>query len=204
LGVAVSFATVLGLGGLAEILPYRGLVRPPGVVTEKRFLGNCLRCAACVDACPVRGIGIAHLSDGLLNVGTPFMKGYCTVFNGLENPTPQKVIAWKSNALAHGEEVRCYDCADACPSGALQRVDANKLRLGIAAVRKDHCLAWLNSTCGYPCMKVCPFDAISIEANSTGPVVDATKCVGCGMCDYACLARETTGFTGIAVQAIQT
>jgi ferredoxin-type protein NapG len=204
LGIAASFATVLGLAGVIDIAPHRELVRPPGVISEERFLENCMRCAACVRACPVQGIGVAHVSDGFLNAGTPFMTGYCMVFKGLQNPTLQKVAAWKSNARVHGEEMRCYDCADACPSGALQRVDADKLRLGIAAVKKDHCLAWRNSTCGYPCMNVCPFDAISIEANSTGPVVDATKCVGCGMCDYDCLARETTGFTGISVQTIQT
>jgi ferredoxin-type protein NapG len=197
--MAVSFATVLGVTGLVDIAPHRDLVRPPGAISEDRFVENCLRCGACVDTCPVQGIEFARLADGLRNVGTPIVTGYCMVYHGLDDPSPQKVMAWKADARAHGLEVRCYDCVNVCPSGALQQVDASHLRLGVAVVRRDHCLAWLNSTCGFPCVKVCPFDAISIGA---GPVVDVTKCVGCSICDFACLARETTGVTGIMVQPV--
>jgi ferredoxin-type protein NapG len=198
--MAASFAAVTGLTGLADVVPSRGLVRPPGAISEDRFLESCIRCGACADACPVRGIGIAHLTDGVRNVGTPILTGYCMVFKGLESPTPQRAMEWRRNALAHGQEVRCYDCVDVCPSSALVHMDVNHIRMGTAVVNKEYCKAWRFGNCQFPCKDVCPFDAISITA---GPVVDETRCVGCGQCDFVCLAR-LVGPTGISVAPNQT
>jgi len=200
LGMTASFAAVTGLIGLADVVPNRSLVRPPGVIGEDRFLESCIRCGACADACPVRGIGMAHLTDGLRNVGTPVLTGYCMVFRGLDNPGPAKTSAWRNNALAHGQQETCFDCISVCPSDALRPVSVNQLRMGTAVVKKDRCLWYLHGVCGAPCARTCPFDAISI---TTGPVVDETKCVGCGQCDYVCLAR-TIGPTAITVEPKQT
>jgi ferredoxin-type protein NapG len=199
LGAAASFATATALFSLVGAIPYRTLVRPPGAIGETQFAGSCIRCGACADVCPVRGIGIAHVTDGLQNVGTPVLSSYCMVFKGLENPTPLKVAEWKSTALAHNQEETCFDCINVCPTGALQQVSVNQLRMGTAVVKKDHCLAYLNGVCGLPCVKTCPFDAISVAG---GPVVDETKCVGCGQCDYVCIARRI-GPTAIAVEPSQ-
>jgi ferredoxin-type protein NapG len=194
--MTASFVGVMGVAGLADVIPNRSLVRPPGVIGEDRFLMSCIRCEACADVCPVRGIGIAHVTDGLQNTGTPVLTGYCMVFRGLDNPSPASTSTWKSNALARGQEETCYECISVCPSGALQPVTVNQLRMGTAVVDKDRCLAYLHGVCGYPCAKTCPFDAISI---ANGPVVDETKCVGCGQCDYVCVARAVGG-TGVKVQ----
>jgi len=198
--MTASFAAVTGLVGLADMVPSRNLVRPPGAIREDLFLESCIRCGACADACPVRGVGIAHLADGLRNVGTPVLTGYCMVFRGLEKPSPQSTMAWRKNALAHGEEERCFDCVNVCPSGALQQANANHLHMGTAVVKREYCRALRFGNCQFPCKDVCPYDAISIAA---GPVVDETKCVGCGQCDYVCLAR-LIGPTGIVVEASQT
>jgi ferredoxin-type protein NapG len=198
--MAASFAAVTGLVGLADVIPSRGLVRPPGAISEDRFLESCIRCGACADACPVHEIEIAHLADGLRNIGTPVMTQYCMVFKGLGNPTPEKALAWKKNARTHGQEVRCFNCVDVCPSGALRQENADPLRLGTAVVNKEYCKAWRFGNCQFPCRDVCPFDAISI---TVGPVVDETKCVGCGQCDFVCLAR-LNGPTGISVEPNET
>jgi ferredoxin-type protein NapG len=200
LGMTASFAVVTGLAGLTDVVPNHTLVRPPGAIKEDLFLENCIRCGACADVCPVRGIGLAHLGDGLRSVGTPVLSGYCMVFRGLEKPSPDSAMAWRKNAHAHGQEVRCYDCVNACPSGALQQSNATQLHLGTAVVKKEYCRAYRFGNCQFPCRDVCPFDAISVAG---GPVVDETKCVGCGQCDYVCLAR-LIGPTAIEVEPRQT
>jgi ferredoxin-type protein NapG len=196
--MTASFVAATGLFGLADIVPSRNLVRPPGAIHEDRFLESCIRCGACSDVCAVGGIGIAHLTEGVRNVGTPLLTGYCMVFRGLENPTPQKASAWRKNMSAHGEEERCFDCVNVCPTGALQHENAKQLRMGVAVVQKEYCRALRLGNCQFPCKDVCPYDAIT-----RGPIVDETKCVGCGQCDYVCLARRT-GPTGIAVETRQT
>ena len=187
------------LFGLAEAVPSQSLVRPPGAIEEERFLQTCIRCGACADSCPVRSISLAHLADGLQNVGTPELRGYCMVFKGLDNPSPSKSSLWKHDVRGNDEEVTCFNCINTCPSGALQIVNPSQLRMGIATVRKSYCRYWRFGSCGYPCASVCPFDAISI---SNGPVVDESKCVGCGQCDFVCLAR-VSGPTGIMVEPRQ-
>jgi ferredoxin-type protein NapG len=197
--MTASFAAVTSLAGLTDLVPSRSLVRPPGALNEDRFLESCIRCGSCADVCPVRGIGIAHITDGLRNVGTPVLSGYCMVFRGLENPSPSKSSVWKHDIRGNDEEVACLDCVNVCPTGALQQVTADQFRMGTAVVDKDHCLAYVNGSCGYPCASVCPFDAISINH---APVVDETKCAGCGQCDLVCLAR-LKGPSGITVRPRQ-
>jgi Fe-S-cluster-containing hydrogenase component 2 len=197
--MAGSFAVAAALPGVLDVIPSRDLVRPPGALEEEQFARTCIRCGACTEACPVHGIGIAHITDGLQKVGTPVLSGYCMVFKGLENPDPSKSSLWKQDVLGNYREVTCFECISTCPSGALQKVEPSQLHMGTAVVRKQYCRFWRFGSCGYPCASVCPFDAITI---SSGPHVDETKCVGCGQCDFVCLARET-GPTGIMVEPRQ-
>ena len=93
LGIAATFTVAVGLPGLSEMIPSPSLVRPPGVFQENEFLDKCIRCRACTNVCPVGGIGIAHLEQGLRNAGTPVLAvpdRYCIVFKGLEYPAVSK------------------------------------------------------------------------------------------------------------------
>ncbi len=122
--MAAGFGAVLGLGDLADIIPSRSLARPPGAVREDQFVEDCIRCGACVKACPVRGIGLAHLSDGLRNVGTPMLDvpaGYCMVFKGLEKPNAETGAAWKK-ANEKGE--LCSDASKRAPRLPFNRLIA--------------------------------------------------------------------------------
>lgn len=188
LGLAASYATLTAFLSLSEVVPANALVRPPGAVREEEFLRSCLRCGACVDVCPVHGLAYADLMDGLRNVGTPKLVSFCMVYRGLEEPSSVTGHAWKANSQAHGQEETCFECIKACPTGALAPVEANHLRMGLAAVDKELCRAWLYGTCGFPCVNACPFDAISI---TVGPVVDEEKCVGCNQCAIVCPTRES-------------
>jgi Fe-S-cluster-containing hydrogenase component 2 len=157
----------------------------------------------------VRGIAIAHVTDGLRNAGTPMLAlpaGYCMVYKSLEYPAISKgsekriaqvAVAWKKD---HKNEELCSECVKACPTGALQSVGLNQLHLGTAVVYKDYCLAWLYGNCNFACMDACVFNAITMTA---GPVVDAEKCVGCNQCSYVCVARLLPGPTGIMVEPTQ-
>ena len=204
MGLLVSLAVAVALPDFVKALPpgiaggksSPGLVRPPGAIGEEQFVQTCIRCGACVDSCPTRGLGIANMADGVMNVGTPVLKGYCMVFRGLETPSKEQSMEWKSDVRDKGKEVTCYQCINVCPSGALQVVDANHLEMGTAVVNKDYCRAWRAESCEFPCVSVCPFDAISV---TVGPVVDVTRCVGCGQCNLVCIARQT-GPTGIGVE----
>jgi ferredoxin-type protein NapG len=210
LGMAATFAVVTGLPGLSEIVPSPSLVRPPGVFQEDDFLGKCIRCKACANVCPVHAIGLAHLGQGLKNVGTPALAvpaGYCMVFKDLEYPaisseweaTPkaaaQAGAEWRKTHQIENAKL-CTACVDVCPTGALQPTNLQQFHLGTARVYREHCLAWMHGTCSFPCIDACVFDAITL---TTGPVVDAKKCVGCNQCSYVCLARET-GPTGIMAE----
>jgi ferredoxin-type protein NapG len=67
--------------------------RPPGSLPEEQFLALCLRCDKCREACAWGVIRPVLLTESLINVGTPVLKGHC-----------------------HG----CTSiCRRACPTGAL-------------------------------------------------------------------------------------
>jgi ferredoxin-type protein NapG len=210
LGMAVSFSAVTGLAAVADVIPSHSLVRPAGAVSEDQFLESCIRCGACAEVCPVSGIEIAHITDGLRNMGTPALAvpdRYCMIFKGLEYPSVSKgyekeaaqaAVRWKN---AHGadltKEELCSECIQVCPTDALQLTDLSQFHLGTAVVYKEYCLAWMFGHCTFPCMDACLFDAISVTA---GPVVDAEKCVGCNQCSYVCASRLLLGSTGIVVE----
>jgi ferredoxin-type protein NapG len=197
--MAVSFAAATGLSGIAEVFPNRNLMRPPGALDERRFAESCIRCAACVEFCPIRAITIAHMIDGLRNIGTPVLSSSCMVFKGLEDPSPIATEEWRASVSHNGQETTCFECIKHCPTGSLQAVQPDKLRIGTAVIDKDRCLFYVQGACGAPCLRTCPFEAISLNM---GPVVDGEKCVGCGQCSYICVTRSS-GAPAIVVEPRQ-
>lgn len=184
-GVLVPLAMVAAGGCLSTLFLRRAdargfYLRPPGALEEGRFLSACIKCGKCAQACPYQAIRIAG-GDAGAGLGTPH------------------IIA---------REIPCYlcpdlPCAKACPSGALDRNlnDVEKIRMGTAViVDRENCLSVRGLRCEV-CYRQCPLidQAITIEPRHnerTGthsimePVIHRDKCVGCGICENACVREK--------------
>lgn len=155
-------------------------LRPPGALEEKRFLAACVKCGKCAQACPYNAVRMAGGAAGV-GIGTPH------------------IIA---------RETPCYlcpdlPCAKACPSGALDRNlnEVEKVAMGTAViVDRENCLSVRGLRCEV-CYRQCPLidKAITIEPRHnerTGthsimePVIHRDKCVGCGICENACVREK--------------
>ena len=155
-------------------------LRPPGAISDGDFEAACVRCGLCVRDCPYDILKLSGLT-GPVAAGSPYFearKGPCEM---------------------------CEDipCVVACPTGALDQklTDIAEARMGTAVlVGHETCLNYLGLRCDV-CYRVCPLigEAIRLEQSAnlrTGkhalfiPVVDTTKCTGCGKCERACVLDE--------------
>jgi len=144
------------------------LLRPPGARAGAGFLAACIRCGQCVEACPYDTLHLADLSAGL-GAGAPYLVA---------------------------RDVPCFLCADydellciaACPTTALQQVETEDIAMGVAVLDQQTCLAYNDVVCR-ACWHACPFPGSAIEFDAKlRPVVRADACIGCGLCEHACLA----------------
>ena len=171
-----AFALLLGIGEASKILPRKALLRPPGGQDETAFISRCLRCDRCRSICPTSVIGLANLSDSILDARTPVMKfhlGYCNF---------------------------CNKCVEVCPTQALKPFDIKTVKIGLATVKKDICIAWDSGGCTV-CMNACPYHAIMLDGQSR-PVVDSNKCNGCGICEKVCPALVMRSYIGGNIRGI--
>jgi ferredoxin-type protein NapG len=154
------------------------LLRPPGAKSEDEFLSKCIRCGKCALACPYKVVLAADASKGT-SVGTPYLDartGPCQL---------------------------CHDfpCVAACPTGALSGIEKPQdVMMGVAVLDRQLCIALKGIRCEV-CYRVCPLgdEAIKIhyrvrEGDAIHaifePVIDADKCVGCGICVERCVVSK--------------
>lgn len=139
------------------------ILRPPGALSEPEFLEKCLRCGNCVKNCPADAIKPIQSRDSDL-ARTPYIE-----------PDSQPCVICDSLA-----------CMNVCPSGALQLVFAEDIRMGIAIFHAETCLRANAVDCTY-CVDSCPIgeDAITLSTDGLIEIFD-TGCTGCGVCQYAC------------------
>jgi ferredoxin-type protein NapG len=173
---------------------YPTVLRPPGAIGEENFLAKCTKCGLCAEACPYQALRIARAGDER-PIGTPY-------FTMRENPCRM---------------CRDIPCTVACPTGALDRslvsshtegavqaLDINRARIGIAVIDRETCIAYWGIQCD-ACYRVCPLidRAITVERTvneRTGkhailaPVVHSDHCTGCGMCERACVTKKASIF----------
>ncbi|MGD9017270.1 MAG: 4Fe-4S binding protein [Desulfobacterales bacterium] len=160
---------LLSAAGPGQILPPE-LIRPPGSLTEPRFQSLCIRCGACMAACPTNTLHPLSVGTGPTGVFTPVVTpriGPCDPY--------------------------CTRCGEVCPTGAIRNLTADErlwAKVGTAHILRQKCLAWEFDRKCLVCDEVCPFGAVSLKTvegiPAQVPFVDERRCTGCGFCEYHC------------------
>ena len=165
-------------GGLAPIIkkenPQRKRrIAPPGTVSLAHLQKHCTGCQLCISSCPN---GVLRPSTSLNTFMQPIVeydRGYC--------------------------RPECIRCSSSCPTGAFHAItvdDKKFIQIGRAVVNFDSCIMTSKGyRCGN-CADKCPTGAIRIvqkdpydNKSRNMPVVNESKCIGCGACEYYCPIR---------------
>jgi ferredoxin-type protein NapG len=183
LKLLLPVGVMIGFGGSVYFCSRgKAFLRPPGVLSEDRFLSLCIKCCKCEEVCPQAIIESVTIMEDVAGPGTPklnFREGACDF---------------------------CMKCVEACPTGALETMEVEKIKLGIAGIVPESCIAWDRGGCTL-CADICPYEAIILDEKKR-PVVDLERCNGCGLCEYQCPVEalrliEGTGERGIVVQPLE-
>ncbi len=188
--LAVGAATAVGWIGAGWALSggtenrITPCLRPPAALPEKKFLAVCIRCGRCADACPNRAIVPFTEESGkeLAMMPGPGQRSTPVIF-----PRRQACMLCQG---AYGEDLLC---TTACPTGALKRTAKTaeairkNVRMGAAEVDLHLCYSYNGASCG-ACVRACPLEGHALKAGLwEKPIVDSAWCVGCGLCERACI-----------------
>jgi MauM/NapG family ferredoxin protein len=177
-----------GCGLVAAALPQiavakkakaRPFIRPPGAVAEKEFLKKCVRCGACMQACPTNAVQPAILQAGLEGLWTPLLvpaSGYC--------------------------EYECNRCTQVCPTRALAPLaldEKKQFKIGTAVIDRNTCYTYADGYNCAVCEEHCPVPEKAIrfrevEVHGFRGRLKKVKqiyvvpdlCIGCGICESVC------------------
>ncbi len=175
-GLAAAAFTQIGVAKKARTHPF---IRPPGAAAEKEFLKKCIRCGACMQACPTNAIHPAVFQAGLEGIWTPVLvpvNGYC--------------------------EYECVRCTRICPTHALASLtleEKKKFKIGTAVVNRSACYTYADGYNCAVCEEHCPVPEKAIRFrevevyNFRGKLKKVKQiyvvpdlCIGCGICENVC------------------
>jgi MauM/NapG family ferredoxin protein len=155
--------------GIGAVLP-ENLIRPPGARPEVDFLAACIRCGACMKACPTNTLQPLGLESGLAGFFSP-----------------------RATARRGPCDPGCNACGQVCPTHAIRALSGDEkiwAKIGTAQILRHRCLAWEFDRKCLVCDEVCPYDAITLRKvegiTAEVPFVDETRCSGCGYCEFHC------------------
>jgi ferredoxin-type protein NapG len=209
IGGGIGAAAVLALGGAAQALAGpNDPLRPPGAQDEASFVGACIRCNRCRGACPRSAIVNCDIEDGLVNIRTPrlnFRTRFSRSYRRPEGVEQNAMLADPyPNLLAAGGTGFCdfcMLCIKNCPTGALREFDPQTQWIGEAVIDQEQCVAFAKLGGCRRCVDYCPFEAITIDENRR-PVVDLTRCNGCGICENICPSATYRSYKGTVRRGI--
>jgi ferredoxin len=176
-GAGVFLPLAMGRSARPDGLPAT-LIRPPGAVSEDRFLGLCLRCGECMRVCLTNGLQPTLFEAGVEGMWTPRLIsriGYC--------------------------EYSCTLCGQVCPTGAITHLDTvtkRKVTIGTAVIDRDRCIPFVKPEQCIVCEEHCPtpekaivFDDVTVPVAEGTVVIKQPKvidhlCIGCGICETKC------------------
>jgi ferredoxin-type protein NapG len=160
--------------------PFKGFfrknkLRPPGAVSEEKFVELCIRCSRCVEVCPYNSI-LREGSVFRLRIGVPIID-----------------VTEKACYL-------CMKCPSVCPTGALNPnlKKPENVKMGIAVINETKCHNYVfakdeisseetvSATICSTCYNVCPFPDKAIVLKQMILPVVTEYCTGCGICTERC------------------
>ena len=159
---------------------HAGRIRPPGALPEAEFVNRCVKCGACMKACPTNALQPAFAQGGVEGFWTPVLVprvGYCAQ--------------------------NCNLCGRACPTGAIRRFTVEEkigepIRIGAAVIDPARCLPFAYGRPCIVCEEMCPtspkaifFEEVEVDWRGEKrrlkrPRVDLRQCWGCGICETKC------------------
>lgn len=148
-------------------------VLPPGAKDLDNYAATCIRCYACIKACPT-GVLTVRKKGGVAELCIPEMD-----------------FLRVDGAFC---EQYCNACSQVCPSGAIQTMtmeEKQQCKVATASIIREACLSWEDRQECVACDEFCGYNSIEMRTGRDGipkPVVNPKKCRGCGACQNICPA----------------
>ena len=163
-------------GGLAAIedkqIPARKTrLTPPGSLSAKHFAQHCTACQLCIAECPNQVLRPSQDLETLMQPVMQYERGYC--------------------------RPECTRCSQLCPTGAIRpitREEKTARQIGHAVWIRKNCVVVTDGVACGNCARHCPTGAIEMvpledDDERLIPVVNESKCIGCGACENLCPSR---------------
>jgi ferredoxin len=176
-------------GGLAPLKDKKAPGRktqiiPPGADNARSFGKRCTGCQLCVSACANQVLRPSSKISEFLHPRLSYERGYC--------------------------RPECVKCSEVCPTGAIRPITAaekSATQIGYAVWKEELCVVNTDKALCDLCSRKCPAGAITMisrnaddETSPKIPMIDTSRCTGCGACEQLCPARP---YSAIYVEGLE-